>query len=91
MKQDVNGAAAVHEHPLESNVVDARVQDQRKSSWFWDGSPLILSAEGDLLVRPGGNLESVIELSELSTFRQALLRSFLSHFDSIETFPPKME
>ena len=39
----------------------------------------------------GGNLGSEIEPSELSTFRQALLRSFLSRFDWIETFPPKME
>ena len=39
----------------------------------------------------GGNLGSVIEPSALSTFRQALLRSFLSRFNSIETFHPKME
>ena len=39
----------------------------------------------------GGNLGSVIEPPALSTLRQALFKSFLSRFDSIETFPPKME
>ena len=39
----------------------------------------------------GENLGSVIEPSALSTLRQALFKSFLSRFDSIETFPPNIE
>jgi len=53
VEKDVNGAAPVNEHALESDVVDARIQDQRKMSWFWDGGPLVLPVEGDLPVRPG--------------------------------------
>jgi len=55
-KKDVNGAAPVNEHSLESDAVDARVQDQREASWFWDGGPLVLPVEGDLPVRPGRKL-----------------------------------
>ena len=52
-EKDVNGAAPINEHALESDVVDARVQDQRETSWLWDGGPLVLPVEGDLPVRPG--------------------------------------
>jgi len=48
----VNGAVPVNEHALESDTVDARIQDQRETSWFWDGGPLVLPVEGDLPVRP---------------------------------------
>jgi len=43
----------VNEHALESDVVDARVQDQQEAPWFWDGGPLVLPVEGNLMVRPG--------------------------------------
>jgi len=52
-EKDVNGAAPVNKHTLKSNAVDARIQDQRKTSWLQDGDPLVLPVEGDLPVRPG--------------------------------------
>ena len=55
-EEDVDGAIPVDEHMLEPNAVDAWVQDQRETPWFWDGGPLVLPAEGDLSVRPGGIL-----------------------------------
>ena len=39
----------------------------------------------------GENLGLAIEPSALSTLRQAIFKSFLSRFNSNETFPPKME
>jgi hypothetical protein len=52
-EKDVNGAAPVNKHALKSDAVDARIQDQRETSWLWDGGPLVLPVEGDLPVRPG--------------------------------------
>jgi len=52
-EKDVNGAAPVNEHALKSDAVDARIQDQRETSWLQDGGPLVLPIEGDLPVRPG--------------------------------------
>ena len=52
-EKDVNGAVPVHKHVLKSNALDARIQDQRETSWLRDGGPLVLPVEGDLPVRPG--------------------------------------
>jgi len=38
---------------FKSDAVDARIQDQRETSWLRDGGPLVLPVEGDLPVRPG--------------------------------------
>jgi len=43
-------------HALESDAVDAGVQDQRKTPWLWDCGSLVLPVEGDLSVRPGREL-----------------------------------
>jgi len=52
-KEDVDGTSPVNKHALEPDVVDARIQDKRETSWLRDGGPLVLPAEGDLPVRPG--------------------------------------
>ena len=52
-EKDDNGAAPVNEYALESDAVDARVLDQRETSWLRDGGTLVLPVEGDLPVRPG--------------------------------------
>jgi len=52
-EKDVNGAAPINEHALKSDALDARIQDQRETSWVRDGGPLVLPIEGDLPVRPG--------------------------------------
>ena len=45
-------AAAIDQHSVELNLVDTRIEDQGKTSWLRYCSPLVLSAEGDLAVRP---------------------------------------
>ena len=52
-EKDVNGVAPVNEHALKSDTVDARIQDQRETSWLWDCGSLVLRIEGDLPMRPG--------------------------------------
>jgi hypothetical protein len=52
-KQDVDGTATVHEHPLKSDAVDARVKDEGKSTRFWNCRPPVCSTEGDFTVGPG--------------------------------------
>jgi len=51
-EKNIDGAAPVDKHALESDAVDLGVQDQGKTPWLWDCGPLILPVEGDLSVRP---------------------------------------
>jgi hypothetical protein len=51
-KQDVDGTAIVHEHPLKPDVVDAGVKDEGKTTRFWNCHPPVCSAEGDFMVGP---------------------------------------
>jgi hypothetical protein len=53
VKQDVDGAATVDEHPLELDTVDAGVEDEWETTRFWNCYPPICSAEGDFTVGPG--------------------------------------
>jgi hypothetical protein len=53
MKQDVDRTAIVHKHPLESDAVDAGVEDEGEMTRFWDCRPPVCSAEGDFIVGPG--------------------------------------
>jgi len=55
-KQDVNGDAAVDEHTLKTNIVDAWVKNEGKMSRLGDGGLVILLIERDLSMRPGGKL-----------------------------------
>jgi hypothetical protein len=34
VEQDVDGTATIHEHPLEPETVDARVEDEGKTAMF---------------------------------------------------------
>jgi hypothetical protein len=52
VKQDVDGTATVHEHPLELDVVDAGVKNEGKMTRFRNCRPPICSAEGDFTVGP---------------------------------------
>ena len=52
LEQYIDGTAAVNQHSIELNLVDTRIENQRKMPWLWYCSPLVLSAEGDLAVRP---------------------------------------
>jgi hypothetical protein len=51
-KQDVDGTATVHEHPLKPDAVDAGVEDERKITKFRNCHPPVYSAEGDFTVGP---------------------------------------
>jgi hypothetical protein len=53
MKQDVDGAVIVNEHPLEPNTVDAGVEDEGEMTKFQNFRPPICSAEGDFTVGLG--------------------------------------
>jgi hypothetical protein len=52
VKQDVDGTATVHEHPLELDTVDAGVEDEGKTTRFWNCCPPVCSAKGDFMVGP---------------------------------------
>ena len=52
LEQYINGVATINQHSVELDLVDTRIEDQRKMSWLRYCSPLVLSAEGDLTVRP---------------------------------------
>ena len=52
LEQYINGAATVNQHSVELDLVDTRIEDQRKTPWLRYCNPLVLSAEGDLVVRP---------------------------------------
>ena len=54
LKQYIDGAAAVDQYSVELNLVDTRIEDQGKTSWFRYGGPLVLPAEVDFVVRPRG-------------------------------------
>ena len=51
LEQYIDGTAAVNQHSIELNLVDTRIENQRKMPWLRYCSPLVLSAEGDLAVR----------------------------------------
>jgi hypothetical protein len=53
VKQDVDGAAIVDEHPLEPDTVDAGVKDEGETTRFRNCCPPICSAEGDFTVGLG--------------------------------------
>ena len=48
----VDGTATISQHSVELNLVDTRIENQRKTPWLRYCSPLVLSPEGDLAVRP---------------------------------------
>ena len=52
LEQYIDGAAAVDQYSVELNLVDTRIEDQGKTSWLRYCGPLVLSAEGNLVVRP---------------------------------------
>jgi hypothetical protein len=56
LEQDVDGAAAINEHPIELDAADAGVEDKGEPTRFRDCHPAVLSAEGDLAMRPGREL-----------------------------------
>jgi hypothetical protein len=52
LEQYIDGTIAVNQHSVELNIVDTRIENQRKTPWLRYHNPLVLSAEGDLAVRP---------------------------------------
>jgi hypothetical protein len=52
VKQDVNGTTTVHEYPFEPDTIDAGVEDEGKTTRFWNCRPPVCSVEGDFMVGP---------------------------------------
>jgi hypothetical protein len=91
MEQDVDGTATVHEHPLEPDIVDARVEDEGKRP----GSRIATHRSARLKEisqwDQAGSLGSEMRSSALMTLKQARFSSLRSRLDSKDTLPPKME
>jgi hypothetical protein len=70
VKQDVDGATTVDEHPLEPDTVDVGVEDKGEMTRFQNCRPPICSAKGDFVVGPGresGIRDKIIGIDDAQT------------------------